>query len=98
MVQVFDDLKKLFFFRVKFIVYDRTIFDLFYRIIITYMSYNSAFCFDSLFSFLILCFYEGTMAAVAGIEKLMHHFSRLPDYLGQVADVTIVAKNGRYVT
>ena len=39
----------------------------------------------------------GTMAAVAGIEKLMAHFSKLPDYLGQSKDLTLVAENGRCV-
>eukprot|EP00750_Incisomonas_marina_P004608 INCI13485.5.p1 GENE.INCI13485.5~~INCI13485.5.p1 ORF type:complete len:544 (+),score=92.72 INCI13485.5:569-2200(+) len=41
-------------------------------------------------------FGTGTMAAVAGIEKLMAHFSKLPDYLGQSKDLTLVAENGRY--
>jgi len=37
------------------------------------------------------------MAAVAGIEKLMSHFSKLPEYLGQATDLSLIAENGRCV-
>ena len=43
-------------------------------------------------------FGTGTMAAVAGIEKLMAHFSKLPEYVGQAAEVALTSENGRLVS